>query len=97
MNLLTDREKIREICEQNGINFLALFGSFSRGEAGRESDIDLLVEFIDPNTSLFKHVAVEANLEKEFGIKVDLVTRRSLHPYLRDHILKDLKVLYEGR
>ena len=43
-----EKEKIVEICERNDIEFCAVFGSFARGEATEESDIDLLVRFSKP-------------------------------------------------
>jgi uncharacterized protein len=51
MNLASaEKEKIVEICERNDIEFCAVFGSFVRGEAGSESDIDLLIRFAKPKS-----------------------------------------------
>jgi len=38
-------EKLAEICKKNDIVFMAIFGSFVRGEQNRESDIDIAIEF----------------------------------------------------
>jgi uncharacterized protein len=64
---------------------LALFGSVARGEAGPESDLDLLVEF-DRTVGLFHFVEVKARLEAILGRGVDLVERDAVHPALRDTI-----------
>ncbi len=71
-----------------GIGSLALFGSFARGEAGPESDVDLLVEFTRP-VGLFEVVDVKEYLEHLLGRPVHLVTRDSLKRQLRERILEE--------
>ena len=71
-----------------GVKSLAVFGSVARGEAGPESDIDLIGEFERP-FGLFKFVHVKEYLESILGCSVDLVTEDSLHPALRDRILSE--------
>ncbi|WP_394339685.1 type VII toxin-antitoxin system MntA family adenylyltransferase antitoxin [Methanohalophilus halophilus] len=80
-------------CQRNDIAFLGLFGSFSRREQTRDSDIDLLVSFSETK-SLIDHIRMEEELEDLLGIKVDLVTEKSLSPYISSHIRQDLKILY---
>lgn len=93
MNLATaEKEKIVEICERNDIEFCAVFGSFARGEATDESDIDLLVRFSKPKG--FDWVDAALEIEDALGRKVDLVTENSLSPYIRENVLKNLEVLY---
>ena len=74
-----------------GITTIGLFGSFVRGEATQESDIDILVEF-DPAQKTFNQF-MEACffLEELFQRDVELVTRESLSPYLKDAILKEIE------
>ena len=96
MNLaLTEKEKIVEICQRNDIEFCALFGSFARGEASKESDIDLLVKFSKPKGFDWLDAAFE--IEDALGKKVDLVTEKGLSPHVREYVLKDLQVLYDKR
>ena len=71
-----------------GVGSLALFGSTARGEAGPESDVDLLVEFNRP-VGLFELVDLKDYLEGLLGRPVDLVTRDSLRRQLRERILKE--------
>ena len=93
MNLaLAEKEKIVEICERNDIEFCALFGSFARGDATENSDIDLLVRFSKPKGFDWVNAALE--IEDALGRKVDLVTEKGLSPYIRENVLKDLEVLY---
>ncbi len=94
MNLATaEKEKIVEICERNDIEFCAVFGSFARGEATDESDIDLLVRFSKPTGWAFYGIADE--LEKVLGRKVDLATENMIGKRIRESVFRDLKVIYE--
>lgn len=92
---LSDAEKkvIIDACRQNDISYCALFGSFSRGEADEDSDIDLLVRFSKPKG--FNWVAAALEIEDATGRKVDLVTEAGLSPHVKEYILRDLRVLYE--
>jgi hypothetical protein len=71
-----------------GVLRSALFGSFARGEAGPESDVDILIEFPEDKT-LFDLIDLEENLKSALGRKVDVVTYRSLHHLLRDQVLRE--------
>ncbi|HEY2415240.1 MAG TPA: nucleotidyltransferase family protein [Pirellulaceae bacterium] len=90
-----DANKVIEICRQNGVSKLGLFGSMARGEDTAASDVDLLVEFAT-RTSLLELVALERKISAAIGRKVDLLTEAALSPYLRDRILREVKVLYEA-
>ena len=70
-----------------GATSLYLFGSAARDETGPDSDLDLFVDY-DPTKkfSLIDLVGIKLMLEDELGTKVDLTTRDSLHPMLRERI-----------
>lgn len=70
------------------VKSLAIFGSVARDEASAGSDVDVLVEFLEP-VGLFHFVRLKRFLESVLGTKVDLVTRDALKPQLRDRILKE--------
>lgn len=73
-----------------------LFGSYSRGEEGPESDIDLLVRFDeDARISLFKYAAIILSLEAEMGKKIDLVQEGSLLPFAAKTADEDKILIYE--
>ena len=72
--------------EEYGVKKAAVFGSIVSGEFTEKSDIDFLVEFED-GRSLLDLAGLKSALERTLGRKVDIVTYRSLHPLLRDHIL----------
>jgi predicted nucleotidyltransferase len=81
--LTRHRDELRSL----GVQTIGLFGSYSRGDAGPDSDIDILVTFDKPS---FRNYATLNNLlEDIFGCKVDLVPEKSIRPALRPHILKD--------
>jgi predicted nucleotidyltransferase len=86
--LKAKRTEILHIAERHGARNVRIFGSVVRGEAGRESDIDFLVE-LEPGRSLFDHAALMVELKELLGREVDVVTERGLRPRIRERVLKD--------
>jgi uncharacterized protein len=91
----SDKAKVVEICKRNDISYCAVFGSFARGEASEESDIDLLVRF-SKRIGLFGFVGVQLELEEALNRKVDLATEGCLSKYIRDSVMRDLQLIYEN-
>ncbi len=90
------KKKIIPVLQEYGVKKAALFGSFVRGEEKPESDVDILVEFKDrENKTLLDLVGLELELEEVLNRKVDVLTYRSVHPLLKDHILKEQEIFYE--
>lgn len=91
-NLDTLLARIRELLpvlrEQYRVRTLEVFGSFVRGEASEQSDLDLLVTFYEPPT-LFRYIALENLLSDTLGVKVDLVMKDSLKPAIAKYILEE--------
>lgn len=81
------RGEILRIAAKHGARNVRLFGSVARGEAGPDSDVDLLVEF-DADRSLLDHVALVQDLEELLGRKVQVTTEDALHWYIRDRVLE---------
>jgi predicted nucleotidyltransferase len=67
---------------------LAVFGSVARDEATAESDLDVLVEF-DGSIDLFAFLALEEELARLAGRRVDLVSRRALKRHMGQRILAE--------
>lgn len=88
--------ELYDLCRENHITFLGVFGSYSRGEQREESDIDILVRF-SRRRSLLDLVRIERRLSEILGVKVDLVTEGSISPYMIDDIKKELKVIYDEK
>ena len=77
-----------DLIKRFGITRLALFGSTVRGEAGPDSDIDIVVSFDGPATSE-KYFGVQFYLEDELGHPVDLVTEKAMRAELRPFIERE--------
>lgn len=86
-------ERIVQILKNEGAKRIAVFGSYIRGEERPESDIDIIVEF-SGRKSLLELVRIERELSEALGIKVDLLTEKSISPYLVDTIKKEMEVIY---
>ena len=85
------REKRTEILQkaaEHGAYNVRIFGSVARGEETPASDLDLLVEF-EPGRSLLDHIALAQDLEDLLGRRVDVVTEKGLHWYIRDRICRE--------
>ncbi|MEK7507496.1 MAG: nucleotidyltransferase family protein [Patescibacteria group bacterium] len=82
------QEVVVPILKNAGVNRSSFFGSVARGEERKNSDVDILIEFQGKKT-LFDLVELKQALEKALERKVDLVTRRSIHPPLKEIIEKD--------
>ncbi len=70
------------------VHTISVFGSVARGDAGPESDVDLLVEFERP-IGLFAFVRLQMRLAEILDRRVDLVSRTALKPALRASILRE--------
>jgi len=70
------------------IRSLSLFGSVARGEAGPESDLDVLVEF-EAAIGLSDFLAIEGRLSSLTGRRVELVSRKALKPHIGRRILRE--------
>jgi uncharacterized protein len=90
--VLQQRDEILRICARHGVKRVQLFGSTVRGEAGLDSDIDFLVERSGARTPWWPGGLV-AELTYLLGRKVDIVTRESLHPLVREYVLRELRPL----
>jgi len=86
-------EEIIRLLKNKGAKKIAVFGSYVRGEEEPESDIDIIVEFSD-RKSLLELVGIERELSEGLGIKVDLLTEKSISPYLIESIRKEMEVIY---
>jgi predicted nucleotidyltransferase len=69
-----------------GVEHLYLFGSTARGEAREDSDVDLFFDHPLGSLGLFKLMDVKDAAARILGHETDVMTRRSLHPALRERI-----------
>ncbi len=89
-----DEKQVMAILNSHGVTDASVFGSFARGDAGVDSDLDLLVTYRQ-GTTLFDIFTLQDDLEHEVGRKVDLVSSRSISPRLAKRIKDDVRPLVE--
>jgi predicted nucleotidyltransferase len=89
-----DVRRLHAICSRYGIAELYVFGSAARGELSSDSDVDVLY-VLRPGSRLGWEIEdLNQELTELFGRTVDLVSKRSLHPLLRETVLTQSRALY---
>ncbi|MHB1665297.1 MAG: nucleotidyltransferase family protein [bacterium] len=79
-----------EIYKKYKIKDIAVFGSYVKGKADENSDLDILVELESTaNLSLLGYIGLENYLSSLLGIKVDLVEKNGLKPFIGERILNE--------
>jgi predicted nucleotidyltransferase len=92
---LTDKEIItllrehKDLLKKFKVKRIGLFGSYVRGEQKKDSDIDFLVEFEEPNFDNFMDLVY--SLEDLFRKKVELITNGNLSPYIQPYVEKEVR------
>ena len=83
-----DSARIREIARRHGVERVRLFGSEARGEAGPQSDIDLLIRFA-PGRGFRDLMDFCEEIEEALGRRADVITEDSLSPFIRQRVLRE--------
>ena len=83
------KAKIKEIAAQHGAFNVRVFGSVARGQADRNSDLDLIVDYDLDRISLWFPVRLIRDLENLLGARVDVVTSAGLKDRIRDEVLQE--------
>ena len=83
------KKKIVPVLKRNGVVRAGIFGSYARGEAKKNSDIDILIKIRAKKFSLLDLVGLELELKEKLKRNVDLVEYSTIHPLLKDGILKE--------
>jgi len=84
------REDIIRLSARHGARNIRIFGSVLRGEERPDSDVDILVE-LEKGRSLLDISGLTLDLQQLLGRKVDVLTEKSLHWYIRDRIVKEAR------
>ena len=79
---------IRDIVRRHGASDVRLFGSRAHGTAAPDSDLDILVR-LERGRDLLDLVTLNQELEEKTGLQVDVLTERTLSPYMRDHVMRE--------
>ena len=86
------RAEIRALAERHGFQDVRVFGSMARGDVDEHSDVDLLVTLPSDKTGLALG-ALLMDVQELLGRRVDVLTKRSLHPAFRDRALREAQLL----
>ena len=86
--LKVKREEILRIAAKHGARNVRVFGSVARGQAGAQSDLDILVD-LEPGHSLLDLGGFLMDLQELLGCKVDVVTEKGLRERIRDRVLRE--------
>ncbi|MCX5635291.1 MAG: nucleotidyltransferase family protein [Planctomycetota bacterium] len=86
----SQRQEILALAAKYGASDIRVFGSVARGEAGADSDVDFLVS-LEQGRSLFDLGGLLMDLQTLLHRKVDVVTEKGLHWYIRDRVIKEAK------
>jgi predicted nucleotidyltransferase len=82
------RAAILAIAAKHGVRTVRVFGSFARGDANEESDVDFLIE-AGPDTPPWFPGGLLVDLQEELGRRVDVAEESTLHPLIRDRVLHE--------
>jgi len=92
MNIEEIKNKTAPVLKSHDVRHAGIFGSFARGEGAKESDLDILVE-LEGKKTLFDLVSLKMELEKVTQREVDVVEYCTIHPRLKERILKEQVVV----
>jgi uncharacterized protein len=90
------KEKVIPILKRHNVKRASLFGSVVRGEARKDSDVDILVE-LPKGLSLFDFVGIQLELEEALGVKVDLGEYSTIKSIIREQIMSEQVPIYEEK
>jgi predicted nucleotidyltransferase len=82
------RAEVLRTAARHGASNVRVIGSVARGEAGPDSDLDLLVE-LERGRSLLDHAALVLDLQAVLECRVDVATEQGLRPRVRDRVLAE--------
>ncbi len=88
--VLRDYKSVLE--DKYHVHTLGIFGSYIHNEQAGDSDLDILVDFTAP-ISLFEFIDMEEELSELIGVKVDLVSRNALKPFIGRRILSEVQLV----
>ncbi|KKU70457.1 MAG: polymerase beta domain protein region protein [Parcubacteria group bacterium GW2011_GWA2_47_21] len=90
-------DTIRPILGKYEVRYAGIFGSYARGDARPDSDVDILVSLGDRPFSVWDFVGFKEELSERLQKPVDLISDKAIVPYFRDYIYRDLKIIYGTR
>ena len=89
------KKRVIPIVIKYGINTFSLFGSYARGEATEDSDLDFVMDKGDLRG--LQYVSLVQDLEDEFDCHVDVISKGSSNKKFLESVIKDEVLLYERK
>ncbi len=91
------KKVVQDYFKDKPVNKVYLFGSYARGDAKEESDVDLIVEIDDSKKrlSLYGFIKLQLGIQKDLNKKVDLIEAHLFFPKVKLHAEKDKNILYQ--
>lgn len=89
------KKRVIPIIIKYGINSFSLFGSYARGEATDDSDLDFVMDKGDLRG--LQYVSLVQDLEDEFNCHVDVISKGSSNKKFLEAVSKDEVLLYERK
>ena len=89
------KKKVTPIVIKYGVNTFSLFGSYARGEANEDSDLDFVMDKGDLKG--LQYVSLVQDLENEFNCHVDVISKGSSNKKFLDAISDEEVILYERK
>ena len=86
------RGEIIKIADRYGVHNIRIFGSVEKETEMPDSDVDFLVD-LDKGRSLLDIGGMAIDLQQLLGRKVDIVTEKGLHWYIKETMLNEAKPL----
>jgi len=89
--IITQLEMLKPLLKERfQVETIGIFGSYSRGEQKKKSDLDILVTFTEPNdVDLLDFIGLKQFLSRKLKAKVDLVKKGALKERIKDRILQE--------
>ena len=88
------REVISDYFQNKPVLKAYLFGSYARGEANEQSDVDILIELDYSQSIGLAFVEMQLDLQDMLSRKVDLVSERGLSKFIKPFIEQEKELIY---
>ena len=90
------KDTVTDYFKDKPVKKIYIFGSYARGEAREDSDIDLGIELEDVKMSLWQYIGMAMGLEEIIHTKIDLVEIKLMHNWVKRGFDKDKKEIYSA-
>lgn len=88
-------DEVVKILKSFGAKEIILFGSYARGDNNPDSDIDVIVEFNEIK-GLFEKARIIRTVEEKTGLKIDILSKDFINPYLKPYIERDMITIFQS-